>query len=1114
MSGFWFLVAVFLTILLLSGRKKSDADSYAKGYSDGKKAVSSVLESLIASGHTDVTSLHMLTRSIKNDTISTLTVGDDRSVADTYAEENDFYDGIASVEQPAIVNEMTVQETAEVKARRSLRNLNIILYTASFLLVAAAALFIASSSSAETKLVTVAAVIVLFYVVGFIVHTKSVRLQPAAIAFLGTSLAIIPFAGLAIEQYSSLSVTQSWLITSLVGLIAYFVVAIRLQSQLVAYLTMAFVLSLVGSMTAAGVSAIVWQFVVMIGVSLAASSIAYIKPGWMPKVFSKPIEHSGQIVTPVVLVASLFVFNVLHLVDYQIVFTVATVHYIVAWMQTRDIIYESIIRVLTYVVAGLIAWNIYDGDHAVIAFAIFLLLTLQYAYSLLMVKREGRHLVERIWIRSLFAVQTILFLFWLDYSLASLFTTVGLIVIGTTSFVVAWRLRTVPIAIIGLIASLILPIVVARELASPALEWWTVTTVFICAAVAGVYVHLRWRHRTLSLRRFVAVSYTAYLVLAVLTAWCDGTPLVLTATYFTVAAVTLFASYVSRMPRVQIFLPILAFLGLIELGDVLDIQQPWYMLFVGGIGALLFWSMSIVHEYLRQTFRQIVMLTSGQIILLVIAGAVLHGNEQASSVVSLILLLATFGSLALRWVYRDGLLAVRRVYSYSYPVFFAIVLMIAATLNIEWLATMLALGAVLFAVASYVERQTRIQVIANLFVIATLMVAAIIITLPVQWFALFVFGIAAVVFYAATGLHYAYRQIDRQFIMATSAQISLFLIIFGGMSGHYKATLTSFIILLIWAVVSLAIRWWCRDRSHDYSQLYYASYPVYYVGSLLLLSSLSTLWSVLAFTVGVIIFWVASYAERQPAMILIGNVLLVIALSVFWWWMDFSSVWMVLGVAWILAAVFYFGHWILKGLGDTWRSQALLWSTWVVLGLAIWLKYLYVSQTIAVSSTIIAFAATLAIEGRRVNRYAIIESAVYIATFGLQRIVEYVYPEVNIVAYAHWWAIIITIMAITRQAHKRTRWMIAIAFITVSSGLYALMNGGNYQLLFLIEHLALLVAGALLSKSWAIWWGLGASAIAVLYFLRGYTFLLLGFLGLLLIAIVVWRLMSTKTIKQ
>ncbi|MDB5186651.1 MAG: hypothetical protein JWM07_123, partial [Candidatus Saccharibacteria bacterium] len=493
-------------------------------------------------------------------------------------------------------------------------------------------------------------------------------------------------------------------------------------------------------------------------------------------------------------------------------------------------------------------------------------------------------------------------------------------------------------------------------------------------------------------------------------------------------------------------------------------------------------------------------------------GVVFSADQSANVLVVVVLLIASLASLALRWVYILRAPVLSQMFAYSYVIYFVAALLITVLISSGWVATATGVGVMLFLLASYVERQPWIQVVASILTVATLAIVASIIALPQQWVALFTFGIAAALFYVATGLHFAYKQQDRQLVMTSTAQVTLFLIIFAGATGHYVAILTSFIILLVWAVTSLAIRWWCRDRSLPYSQLFLASYPVYYFGTLLLLSSLSTLWSVLAFTVGVIICWVASYAERSPGIIIAGNAFLVVALSIFWWWMDFDGTWMILGITWILAAVFYFGHWILKGLGDDWRSNVLLWSTWIVLVGGSFIQFFIPSQTVAVGATLIALALTLAVEGRRTQQYGMIETAVYVTTFGMQRIAEQLWPELNFVVYAHWWAIVLALVAMMRQLYRRERLIVAMGFVTLSSGLYALMNGGNYQLLFLIEHLALLVVGALLSKSWAIWWGISASALAVLYFLRNYTFLLLGFLGLLLIAIVVWRLMRNSSV--
>ncbi|MCY1551939.1 hypothetical protein D9M68_883050 [compost metagenome] len=137
-----------------------------------------------------------------------------------------------------------------------------------------------------------------------------------------------------------------------------------------------------------------------------------------------------------------------------------------------------------------------------------------------------------------------------------------------------------------------------------------------------------------------------------------------------------------------------------------------------------------------------------------------------------------------------------------------------------------------------------------------------------------------------------------------------------------------------------------------------------------------------------------------------------------------------------------------------------------------------------------------------------IEASVYVATFGVQRLAGLAISEVDIVFYAHWWALTLGLVAWWRGVgHRVVRLIVAMSLITASTGILALTGDGMYQLLFLAEHLALLVTGAFIQKRWAVWWGIIAAVLAILYFLREYTFLWLGFLGLFLIGIVVWRLM-------
>lgn len=1121
MAGFWFLVSVVLTIILLSGRDKKN-DAYAAGYQKGYQTFGGLLQDLIASGRTDVESLWQLIRMGKDDSLTAPAAITERTdpteaqfMTDAYGEEAEPFDDSRldnrPVATPAPVFQPLAAETPEQKAQRSLRNLNVILYTASFLLVAAGALFVASTSTAMVKLIGVCLIIAIFYGAGFIIYTKVERLRPAGLAFLGTGLALIPFAGFALADFSHLSATASWFVTSLVGLVAYFAAAIRLQSQLVSYLTMAFVLSLVSSTTAMGATAIVWQFVAIIGVALLASIVAYVRPDWVPAVFRKPVEQTGQVVTPVALLASLTVFNHLHSVDYEVVFAVATLHYVVAWLQTRTVTYETIIRLLSYVVVGLLVWDIFSRDIAITAFSMAMMMTFQHAYSLIMVRRPGRAVIERIWIGSLFGFQLFMWPFWSLYPHAALLTTIALFVIGLTSYAAALRLRSVGAGIVGLGISLVLPFVIARQLFTTPLSWWVLTAWFMMAAAAGLWLYARYRQRSTKLRLFMTAAYLCYLFLALVTAGLDGGQVLIMVTYFATAAFIFAASYIARAPYAQLAMPLFVLLGTGLAAGLLVINPTWRFIGIGTSTAAIFWLLGYLHATLQQPLRQLLMVASGQVVLLAITGTIIHMDPVANKTVVALLLVAGFGSLALRWLYRQTQSLFSGVFACSYPVYFMVALLIALSAGTGWTALVTGLGAVLFLLASYVERAPSVQLAASFLTVITLGLTAQLIGLSYEWRHLFTFGIAAALFYGAAGLHHAYAQPTRKLLMTATAHATLFLIILTGTTGSYAATLTTYVIMLVWAVLSLALRWWCRDRSRPYALLFQTAYPVYYFATLLLMLALSPLWTVVTLAAGAAIFWLASYAERAPLVIIIGNAFLAVALMYFWWWAELSVAWMVLGIAWILAGLFYFGYWIFSGLRDELRSQALLWSTWLVLLYASLMQMFAGSLQIAATATFLAFAITLGIEGVMRRRHGMVELAVYMATFGMQRIVELLWPQVNIVLYAHWWAVVLILVAVWSRTHRQTRLIIAGGIVTFISGIYALTQGTGYQLLFLIEHLALLVAGALLSRSWAIWWGISATAVAILYFLRNYTFLLLGFLGLLLIAIVVWRLMRSST---
>lgn len=153
----------------------------------------------------------------------------------------------------------------------SYTGVNALLYTASLFIVGGAALVISSNVTDVIKIVGLLLIAGGFYAAGLFVYQRYPRLQPAAIAFLGTGLAIIPIWGVALHTIGHLGGGVAWLVTSAVGLLA-FTGALRLvRHDILGYFTLGFWLSLAGSVPAAVESPVIMTYVgLLIGGALIA----------------------------------------------------------------------------------------------------------------------------------------------------------------------------------------------------------------------------------------------------------------------------------------------------------------------------------------------------------------------------------------------------------------------------------------------------------------------------------------------------------------------------------------------------------------------------------------------------------------------------------------------------------------------------------------------------------------------------------------------------------------------------------------------------------------------------------------------------------------------------
>lgn len=765
MTAILFIIIIIVLVVFLTKKPQAGSDDagYHKGYNDGWRALGAQIENAL---HED---------KLNKDAIRAVVASEPDS-------------GAISVHVPhKQASQRTAKKHVVDDEKRSLHNTNIVLYLASFLFVAAGAAFIGAAVDDTVKLFGVWLLVAAFYGAGLYMHANMPKLRPAAVAFVGTGMALLPFAGVALHQYGGASSEFAWMLTSLVGVVAYYWVAIRLNSLVVSYLTLAFVISLVSGCVATASLPIVWGFTSVIAVSLAASLVSYVRPSWLPAIFSTPVERTGQIVTPVTLVASLFVYDNLSLQGYEVVFSVATAHYVVAWLQSRQDAYENAARVVAHMAWLFFAWDFSAGSLILFGGWFLILATLQLVYSLLR-QKQG----YEIWLWAAMALQLFANTYWVGSEHSMTLVSYGLAVLGASSFVAGYLLRSVKLALPGLGVTVLLPSIVMRGAIEPHLGWGWVVSWYLLSAIAALFAYMQWAgKRSHDFKMFVAGGFMLYAVSA-------------------------------------------AILSLV-LGN--------------GAGA----------------------------------------------------------------------------------------------------ATMAALTVLLF---------------------------------------------------------------------------------------------------------------------------------------------------------------VASYIMATPGLVVVGAFTLAIAALRFWTYNDWSQDWAAVGITWAVDIVLIGISWVMLAMDDERRRPLVLYSVWVVGGFGAIVPFFGgASDSISFAAALLVLVLGLSVflEGRRSQRSRMVETGIYIATLGAQRMFGVQFPELNAIFYAHWWAATIAAFAIVRS-HYMPRLMIAMGFITAVTGVYALGNGDSYSLLFLVEHIALVLAGVYFSKSWAVWWGIIASSLAVLYFLRDIAYAAFGFLGLLLIGFVMWRL--------
>ena len=934
---------IVIVCLVVMARAERPRDAYMRGYEDARNNRPAVYDLPKAPIGPDA---DVWQRANAADT-STV------QVSTSYAEQIPVYP-----EQSPPTITPPVYVSPEEKEQAALRNMNVVLYVASFLFVAAAAALIASSVPAVARLIGLIAVVALFYGGGLVLYAVSKRVRPAAVAFVGTGLAILPFVGIALTVLGNVSELTAWLLVSAIGLVAYVVAAIVLQSQVISYVSLAFLISLASSAVASMQLPLVWYFIVLIGVSTLAYVVAFLRPTWLPNVFRKPLSSTGELLTPILLVVSVLLLpDALDMRTYQIIFGLSAAQYLTQWLLRRRYRDETVARILLSVAAFLIVIDSADASGMAVFGIIWLLLWLaQVVVSYLRLLTASKsQLIESIWFGVSMFGFVVGLLFWIGSDIASELVCLSLLSIVVTSGVTARSLRDIRWTVIGWLAALILLTVAARSVVHPAVSWAGVSLAFLVVAYGALFLRVSRRQ---------PIRYELW-------------------TYRIAFALYLVASLLIAVP----------------LGGV---EAFWLLL--GSVAALII--LSYVEEIAWAE---------------IIAAALLF-------------MAVLFG-----------------VY--------------ATSLVIDW--------------KLWVSIMTTTAVI-----------------------------VAAVIVHHRRG-----EVLRRNLLFAIAMSVAAFLVLMVLNPVDIVRQVTV-LLLLAFALMGYGMRKAVRKSNSTFlPTAAITAYFGYALAAVIVALSISAGWIALALAVLTVLLWLGSYTERQPSLMLLGNMTLLAAVGFLWSVLADDYEWVVEGVAWISAAVFYGLYWMAVEQKDEQRQHIQFVSTLGVLALPS-LMFLFATDTthaLAACGTVAVVAVLIGVEGYRTKQTSLIEVAIYIATIGAQRAAEILLPEVDAVVYAHWWAITIALTAWGMRLPGLVRYQLAVGCITVVVGMLALAEGGWYSLLFLIEHLGLLLVGALSGYRWAMWWGVVASGLAIMYFLRDYVYVWLGLLGLVLTAIVIWRLVTSDT---
>ena len=206
-------------------------------------------------------------------------------------------------------------------------------------------------------------------------------------------MAVLPFAWFVFNGFLHISPEISWLLTSIIGIVLYTIAAYLMNSQVVAYFTIAFIISLTCSMSACFQWALIWYFVAIMGVLVIFGLLQLLTRKSHLGIFTKPVEVSERWLPIVTACASFCAISTAEPYHYVIIFALCALQAGCNWLNTHDT-KDALVSRLSVQIMLIAVFTIFDKNIYDIGFVLSILSLIHAAISILLQRKNKEDGIE------------------------------------------------------------------------------------------------------------------------------------------------------------------------------------------------------------------------------------------------------------------------------------------------------------------------------------------------------------------------------------------------------------------------------------------------------------------------------------------------------------------------------------------------------------------------------------------------------------------------------------------------------------------------------------------------------------------------------------------------